>query len=141
MLKYNRLPFLTAFKNHFRVKYETIKEAINPKEYGRTSSFKLGVSIKSFTPNIIVPKLIGIYNINEYLRAALLLISLNKAAIKVEPLLEIPGITDIICTSPINIESFQVKSLSSLDPLMFFTKNKNNAVSKKEKPTNLILFK
>ena len=65
----------------------------------------------------------------------------NNAAINVEPLLLIPGITAIIWTNPIIKASFQVKSLSFFFPFIFLTKYKNKAVIRKDIPIIFVLFK
>ena len=92
----------------------------------------------SLTPSIIVPKLIGMYNIKEYFNAGLLFISLNNAAINVLPLLLIPGTNAITWINPINNASFVVKSASFFLPLMSLTKNKKTAVIINEIPISKV---
>ncbi len=140
ILKYFRLPFLTTPKNHFSVKNDTTNEAINPSPYGSIMSCMLFISNKSLKPNSVVPRLTGIYNINEYFNAVLLSKSLNNPPISVEPLLLIPGITAITCVIPMKILSRIVKSLSLFFPFMFLTKNKNSDVSRKAIPMIFTLF-
>lgn len=92
--KYINFPLTTNFLNHFNVIIETIKDEINPKIYGSNNSVLL-IFIISFIPSNVVPNPIGINNINEYLSEFSFLIFLFKAAIKVDPLLLIPGISVI----------------------------------------------
>ncbi len=96
--------------------------------------------MNSVNPEIIVPKLTGRYNINEYFNAVLLSKPLSKQATSVIPLLDIPGAIATAWYNPIAIASLNVISLSFFVPSESFANNKAIAVTKNPIPTKKIFL-
>ena len=87
--------------NNLAEKYVTIADIIMLMKYGKASSLRFSAWARSLTPSTRVAKDIGIYNINENVKATSFLSPESKPPTIVEPLLDIPGKSAIAWNKPI----------------------------------------